>query len=149
MAIYAFDGTGNKDNPDDEKDTNVLKFYNAYKASYQGNGKCFYIRGVGTGNIFSKVFGSIFGSGGHRRVNKALDALIENFNKGDKKIDIIGFSRGAALALEFANEIHDLEINEEKMPTINFIGLWDAVASFGVPGNNINLGYALTIPENT
>ncbi|MDH5479537.1 MAG: DUF2235 domain-containing protein [Nitrosomonas sp.] len=148
MAIYAFDGTGNKDNPDDDKDTNVLKFFNAYKEAYP-NQDNFYIRGVGTGNWLSKFFGSIFGMGGHRRVDKAIETLKNNFNKGDERIDIVGFSRGAALALEFANEIHDLEIKGQQSPTINFIGLWDTVASFGIPGNDINLGYTLTIPENT
>ncbi len=63
-------------------------------------------------------------------------------------LDIIGFSRGAALALDFANEIHDNGINGEDAPTIRFLGLWYTVASFGLPGNNTNLGYELTVPKN-
>ena len=31
MAFYAFDGTWNTDQPGTEKDTNVLKFYDAYE----------------------------------------------------------------------------------------------------------------------
>lgn len=149
MAIYAFDGTGSEDNPGDEKDTNVLKFSNAYKEGYQGKGDCFYVEGVGTrkGSI-GKVFGSMFGAGGEQRIDEAIDCLEENFKKGDERIDIIGFSRGAALALEFANEIHDYGINGKDMPAINFIGIWDTVASFGIPGNSINVGYTLSIPKN-
>ena len=30
MALYAFDGTGNKDEDQDERDSNVVKFFNAY-----------------------------------------------------------------------------------------------------------------------
>ncbi len=150
MAIYAFDGTGNEDNPSDGLDTNVLKFFNAYKEEYQGDGECFYVEGVGTRKgIIGKIFGSVFGAGGEQRIDEAIDCLENNFDKGDKEINIIGFSRGAALALEFANEINDHGINGEDSPPINFIGIWDTVASFGMPGNNINLGYTLSVPKNT
>ena len=30
MALYAFDGTGNEDQDRDEKDSNVVNFFNAY-----------------------------------------------------------------------------------------------------------------------
>lgn len=149
MAIYAFDGTGNEDNIDDALDSNVLKFFNAYEEKYQRNGKCFYVPGVGTRKGFiGKIFGSLFGAGGEQRIEEAIDRLEENFKKGDKEINIIGFSRGSALALEFANEIHDYGVNGEKSPPINFIGIWDTVASFGIPGNNVNIGYTLSIPPN-
>ncbi|MEE8262489.1 MAG: DUF2235 domain-containing protein [Gammaproteobacteria bacterium] len=149
MALYAFDGTGNKDNPGDGKDTNVLKFYQAYEDGYHAEGKCFYVAGVGTqwGKL-GKLLGSVFGTGGHKRIREAMKALEKNFKKGDTAIDIIGFSRGAALALEFANEIHDQRVNGVKEPPIRFLGLWDTVASFGLPGNNVNLGYHLTVPKN-
>ena len=75
-----------------------------------------------------------------KRIKKAMEILKDNFSKGDTTIDIVGFSRGAALALEFANEIHDKGVNGQKEPSIRFIGIWDTVASFGLPGNNINLG---------
>ena len=104
MALYAFDGTGNRDNPVDKKDTNVVKFFGAYKDGYTKNGENFYKSGVGTRwGLIGRVVGSIFGAGGQRRLKEAKEALKKNFRKGDKDIDIIGFSRGAALALEFAN----------------------------------------------
>ena len=148
MALYAFDGTGNEDNADDAKDTNVVKFSEAYKDGYQGSGKNFYVEGVGTRKGFiGKVFGSIFGAGGEQRIEEAMEAAQKNFDRGDEIVDIIGFSRGAALALEFANQLREQGINN-KVPEINFIGLWDTVASFGIPGNHINLGMTLTIPKN-
>ncbi|MCZ6581541.1 MAG: DUF2235 domain-containing protein [Nitrospirae bacterium] len=149
MALYAFDGTGNKDNPGDGKDTNVLKFSTAYQDGYRGSGDCFYVEGVGTRwGIVGKFLGSIFGAGGQKRVREAMKALKRNFNKGDTRIDIIGFSRGAALALEFANEILEEGVHGVKEPPIRFLGIWDTVASFGIPGNNINLGFHLTVPSN-
>ncbi len=149
MALYAFDGTGNKDNPGDGKDTNVLKFYKAYNHGYAGHGRGFYVRGVGTRwGVVGKIFGSLFGAGGHKRVREAMNALERNFKKGDTTIDIIGFSRGAALALEFANEILEEGVHGVKEPSIRFLGIWDTVASFGIPGNNINLGFHLTVPSN-
>ena len=149
FAVYAFDGTGNRDNPVDAKDTNVLKFFNAYKNGYNKNGENFYKSGVGTrGGLIGKVIGSIFGAGGQKRLKVAREALKKNFRKGDKDIDIVGFSRGAALALEFANEVDNMTIGGKKSPPIRFVGLWDTVASFGIPGNNINLGHNLGLAGN-
>ena len=150
MAIYAFDGTGNEDNPGSKKDSNVRKYREAFEAGYTGNGKCFYVPGVGTRKgIIGQIFGSIFGAGGQQRIDEAIECLEDNFAKGDKEINIIGFSRGAALALEFANEIYENGVNDIEAPTINFVGIWDTVASFGIPGNNVNLGYTLSVPKNT
>jgi len=149
MALYAFDGTGNKDNPGDGEDTNVLKFFKAYKDGYTGSGKNFYVSGVGTrwGRV-GKFFGSLFGAGGQKRIKEAIKALGKNVKQGDKTIDIIGFSRGGALALEFANEILEKGVPGLKAPSIRFLGIWDTVASFGIPGNNINLGFQLNVPDN-
>jgi len=148
MAIYAFDGTMNEDKQADNEDTNVIKFREAYKQAY-GEEKCFYVSGVGTRySILGTVAGGFGGAGGHARVDEALDALQDNFDKGDDVIDIIGFSRGSALALEFANQVNDRVVAGQKSPTIRFMGLWDTVASFGLPGNSVNLSYSLTLPRN-
>ena len=144
MALYAFDGTGNEDKPGDDEDTNVLKFFRAYEG-----GNNFYVEGVGTRHwIVGSALGGALGLGAKERIDEALAALEDNFEAGDESIDIIGFSRGAALALEFANEIFDDGINGVAAPPIRFMGLWDTVASFGIPGNNINIGIELTVPEN-
>lgn len=173
MALYAFDGTWNEDlsGEDGSKtNTNVVRFRNAYRSS---PGQTFYVEGVGTRKrILGKVVGGLFGIGGKQRIHEAFLALAANFNAGDRDIDIIGFSRGAALALQFANNINDrgvpdmtdkaLAANPEEADfskvhssvSIRFLGLWDVVGSFGLsfnfilPFNKINLGYKLSVPAN-
>lgn len=63
---------------------------------------------------------------------------------GDCRIDIIGFSRGAALARHFANELVKLEPNI----VIHWVGLFDTVGSFGLGGNSIDPGYNFNLPNN-
>ena len=139
MALYAFDGTGQVDDELDLRDTNVVCFHAAYK------GKKFYRTGVGTKlGLFGRIIGGITGTGGRSRIKESLKELESNIAKGDRDIDIIGFSRGAALAIHFANQICKLPGS----PKVRFLGLFDAVPSFGVPGNPINLFWDLDCPRN-
>lgn len=143
MALYAFDGTWNENKPDDAADTNVRKFYEAYE------GRKFYREGPGTRwGWLGKIFGGLFGAGGKKRVEEAYEELGKNFRENDRVIDIIGFSRGGALALDFANKIHSEGVGGGQRPEIRFVGVWDVVPSFGIPGNDINLGFVLTLPES-
>ena len=143
MALYAFDGTWNENKPEDVEDTNVFKF----KEAYQG-GK-FYLSGVGTRfGVIGKVFGGLFGAGGKERIEEAYEELQKNFREGDRVVDIVGFSRGGALALDFANTIDSRGVLGNPHPEIRFVGVWDVVPSFGIPGNDINLGYVLTLPDS-
>lgn len=147
MALYAFDGTWNEDEGSAIEDTNVVRF----KELYQGN-NAEYLEGVGTrfGKL-GRFLGGIFGSGGRTRIDEMYDELCENWKNGDKAIDIIGFSRGAALAVHFANKIGEegikLDNDHVDQPRIRFLGLWDIVASFGLSFDNIidfqkiNLGW--------
>jgi uncharacterized protein (DUF2235 family) len=139
MALYAFDGTWNEDEIDEMRDTNVCKFRDAY------TGRRFYLEGIGTRHGFvGKILGGATGKGGRIRIVEALAEFDRNFADGDRDIDIVGFSRGAALALHFANEIYE----ERGGVEIRFLGLWDVVASFGVPGNELNINWTLTLPDN-
>lgn len=139
MALYAFDGTWNKDKPGSEEDTNVVWFRDAY----QGNKS--YQEGVGTRfGVLGRIAGGITGAGGRDRVKAALKALKDNLKSGDQTVDIVGFSRGAALALHFANQVSK---KVEGAPAIRFLGLWDTVPSFGVPGNTKDLGWDLDLPD--
>ena len=100
MALYSFDGTWNKDKTGTERDTNVLLFGAACQKTV------WYKKEVGTRfGILGKIVGGITGAGGRSRVRDGLKELRKNLKKGDDVIDIIGFSRGAALALHFANQI--------------------------------------------
>lgn len=49
------------------------------------------------------------------------------------KIDIFGFSRGAATARVFANVIAQSELANAE---VRFLGLYDSVGSFGIPGDD-------------
>jgi len=147
MALYAFDGTWNRDEEDGGQDTNVVRFREVYGgADYE------YLSGVGTrmGTI-GRIAGGLFGLGGRTRIDEMRDALVENWNRGDRDIDIVGFSRGAALAVHFANELAenglDVDGGHVESPSVRFLGLWDVVGSFGlsfdtlIDFQSINLGW--------
>jgi uncharacterized protein (DUF2235 family) len=139
MALYAFDGTWNVDEVDEAKDSNVVRFREAY------TNQVFYLEGVGTRKGFiDKILGAYTGAGAKIRLVEAMTQLNRNFEDGDHIVDIIGFSRGAATALHFANDIQ----KDKDRAEIRFLGLWDVVASFGIPGNDNNPGWTLTLPNN-
>lgn len=140
MALYAFDGTWNEDEADEAKETNVRKFC----LCLSPDTNVFYLEGVGTRLGFvGKLLGGVTGAGGHLRIHEAKKQLDQYFAKGDRTVDIIGFSRGAALALHFANQVQ----KEQPGAEVRFLGLWDTVASFGLPGNDLNIGWQLTLPD--
>lgn len=155
MALYAFDGTWNSEKTEDvateateyDGNTNVVKFKDAYE------GPRFYIKGVGTRlGRFGRFFGGAFGIGGRSRLEEAREALQSNLAAGDREIDVVGFSRGAALAASFARRVH--KEHGSDLP-IRFVGLWDLVASFGIPISlgpikfqELNLGYKFDVPAS-
>jgi uncharacterized protein (DUF2235 family) len=166
MALYAFDGTGQNDNnnPNDwadvAGDTNIYRFYSAYKANASPAGvTCDYVQGVGTRyGVAGKVIGGAWGAGWVSRINAAYDCLCAAYVGGNHDIDVIGFSRGAAIALDFVNKVADEGIRSngsvvEAHPTIRFVGLFDVVAAFGVANlgfvfGQINPLHHLTLPDN-
>jgi hypothetical protein len=156
MALYAFDGTWNEDENDSDDDTNVVKFRDIYNI----RAPIEYRTGVGTrfGRL-GQVLGGLFGVGGRSRIEEMYDAAKDNWANGDKIIDIVGFSRGAALAVHFANILskHGLDLKDGNtvIPEIRFLGVWDIVGAFGFPLDfvinfqKINLGWTIDeIPAN-
>jgi len=138
MPLFAFDGTFNLDQPGTEHDTNVIWFRDAY------TGPKHYFKGIGTrfGTV-GRLAGGIFGAGGRERVDDAVKAYEADLRNGDSSpVDIVGFSRGAALGLAFANKVCD------KGHDVRFLGLWDCVPSFGVAAVPINIGWDLDLPDN-
>jgi uncharacterized protein (DUF2235 family) len=151
MALYAFDGTGNEERDGPSRNSNVFDFFRAYDGGLRNDNPSLpfgslYLNGIGTrSRAFVGDNGpEAFGIGGHRRVRQALDRLENNFEAGDTVVDVIGFSRGAALAISFANELAG------KIPraSIRFMGLWDVCGQFGVPGRRFNAGHDLGMPPN-
>jgi hypothetical protein len=134
MALYAFDGTGQKDDHpelENDGDTNVARFFMAYRPSDVDlpidDRHNHYQRGIGSEGLFRKALGGITGFGGRTFVRRALHKLKENIERDDTVIDVVGFSRGAALALDFVNEIAKGEVRLPggRIATVRFLGLWD------------------------
>ena len=151
MALYAFDGTGNEDRDGDDHDSNVLDFFRAYQDPNRNDdpGKplgSLYLKGIGTRakTLVGEGASEAFGIGGHRRVRQMIDRLENNIENGDSVVDVIGFSRGAALALSFGNEV----AKKLKGVQIRFMGLCDVVGEFGLPGRFVNAGHDLHFPSN-
>jgi uncharacterized protein (DUF2235 family) len=151
MALYAFDGTGNEDQELEERDSNVVNFFEAYidpKKNEDPDEKLgsLYMKGIGTRakTLIGRGPAEAFGLGGHRRVRQAMDRLENNLEAGDTTVDTVGFSRGAALAMSFANEV----ASKMRDVSIRFVGVFDVVAQFGLPGRFINAGHVVTLPAN-
>jgi uncharacterized protein (DUF2235 family) len=154
MALYAFDGTGNEDKPDNEDggfDSNVLHFFRSYEDPLKNDDRkkdrgSLYLKGIGmrAHSLIGETLAKALGIGGHRRVRQMMKRLENNLKADDQVIDVIGFSRGAALAVSFANKI------AEKMPevAIRFMCVWDIVGEFGFPGKQFNAGHNLDMPPN-
>jgi uncharacterized protein (DUF2235 family) len=151
MALYAFDGTGNEDQVDDAFDSNVCDFFHAYDDPLKNDDTSkergsLYQKGIGqeARTRVGDALAGAFGFGGHKRVRRAMDRLENNLDAGDSNVDIVGFSRGAALAISFANDI------AKKLPRVpvRFIGVWDIVGQFGAPGEHFNAGHDLDFPPN-
>ena len=168
-AGYFFDGTWNDKDVMANK-TNVAKLFLAY------SGSAHYIPGVGTSRQIwgDKFVGGGFGGGARAKLGEMYEKLTKWYNEGDRQIDIFGFSRGGALAIAFANMIQkkgipdlssarklsyldDQGIRRDRIvysryfqsPNINFVGVFDVVGSFGIPGNRQNVGFDLGRPSRT
>ena len=172
MALYAFDGTGDRWDQTSEITpeaktkkgrylTNVVFFYKEYVKSYKTDIEADkvhaeYFPGVGSsGKTLDFIFGGAFGIGALGIVNRAFRRLKANFSKGDNVIDIVGYSRGAAIARVFADKTFQdykklLTQKSERLtepPEIRFVGLFDTVASFGNPFNNNELIFQEHLPR--
>lgn len=153
MALFAFDGTKQDDRGTGSfweavaADTNIFRFYSAYTGYAQSQGiTTNYIPGVGTRfGVIGAIAGGAWGAGWLERINDAHDALCKAYLAGDRNIDVIGFSRGAAVALDFVNKVYRDGIRDNgrvvaERPAIRFLGLFDTVAAFGIA----NLGFLLS-----
>ena len=160
LILFAFDGTNNSDPPPGVDDfSNVYKFSLAY--DQEANGKLWYMNGIGRNDpeseILSNGLDQYDANTARARVDymlKQLDDYIESRERQDGEmisIDIIGFSRGAAMARDFSNRVATRMQNrhwaaQTDCVEIRFMGLWDTVAQFG-PNGSANGLWQLAIPD--
>ena len=151
---FFFDGTGNNKRSKPQTTSNVAKLYRAYGNESDDEIGKLYVRGVGSRKYaadkdpfggetlisegIDRLLGGAFGLGGHQRVNYMLKRAREIIDSRPEitslTVDLFGFSRGAALARHFVRLIHNAPLHQ--CQTIRFLGLFDTVGSFGIPGNN-------------
>ena len=115
--------------------------------------------------------------GGHDRIGYALERMRRDIFSGDYDevvFDVFGFSRGAALARHFVNLINE-QPETVLLPQfkgaslfapmlgvksvsafppgvkarVNFVGLFDTVGSFYLPGDNANLDFNLNLSPSS
>ncbi len=148
LALYAFDGTNNdrdRDRMDNPKAANGPSNVGILYGIYQGRFR-YYLNGVGTreSSGIKNMLGNAGGYGGKRRIAEMLKGVEESLAGGDDIADVIGFSRGAAMARDFVNQLN------RKYPCVKvrWLGLFDTVGSFGIGGNDADIGYELGIPSN-
>ena len=159
LVLFAFDGT-NSSNPPAENNTysNVYKFYLAYDQA--ANGTKWYMNGVGRDDADSGIKTNFTDAANantaRERVDymlKQLDDYIEEHDFKDGKafdIDMVGFSRGAAMARDFSNRVAKRLIDKSwgsktSCVQMRYLGLWDTVAQFGINGAS-NVSWQLAIP---
>jgi uncharacterized protein (DUF2235 family) len=94
------------------------------------------------GHMGSNVAGLAFGKGGMERLNIAYawaKAECKKFLPEEEKIiDVYGFSRGASLARTFTNLVNQGLAKEVENVSMRFVGIFDTVGSFGMPGDDSN-----------
>ncbi len=150
LVLFAFDGTRN--GPDTL--SNVWKLSQAYTDGpvyyHTGPGNSMYLDWDGaTGWDAPQIL--------ENQWQSLLNALERTASRNERlPIDIIGYSRGAALARHFGNLINQHTRNglfsyrDASRPAVSacvdlrFMGLFDTVAQFGIAGSH-NANYDLTI----
>jgi RHS repeat-associated protein len=163
LILFAFDGTGN-DESDRALFSNVVRFRDLYASD---EGLAFYITGPGTEDPRSGIQhpwyqgGNLADAGASFTGRERIAFLINDLRRladgtSDETvidIDVVGFSRGAAQARDFANQVAGATRNnwyeytnaagarQCQRVNLRFMGLFDTVLS--VHRGSYNLG----IPE--
>ena len=162
MSVYAFDGTWNEAKDGDDPgytNTNVFRFYEAYKRHSKRPDLDFYVPGSARASRRSAVhLAASSVSASCRASTKPTRRSARRGTQGERDIDIVGFSRGAATTLDFCHCIQERGIRKpgsdqvvEPSPKLRFLGVWDVVASFGLAnlGNTaLNIGHHLSLPKS-
>ncbi|MEW6708165.1 MAG: RHS repeat-associated core domain-containing protein, partial [Pseudomonadota bacterium] len=164
LILFAFDGTNNSDPPptndngNQDDFSNVYKFYLAY--DQDANGRKWYMNGVGRDDPDSGIQTNRVDQYDANTARERVDFMLgqldrymrdTRFSAGQRvDIDIVGFSRGSAMARDFSNRVaqrlrENRYRNSGACVSIRFMGLWDTVAQFG-PNGADNRFWRLAIP---
>lgn len=148
-----FDGTGNNMYVDRRRgaETNVVRLLDYYRQGIVGCSLQWkhYITGIGSrpSSAWIDIEGTLqqsFGLGGRDKIIAMYDWVKEKCDgvspTTPKVIDIYGFSRGAALARTFVNIVNLGLTRFVQNVRVRFVGLFDTVAQFGAPGDNVEPG---------
>ncbi|MCU7864314.1 MAG: DUF2235 domain-containing protein [Candidatus Thiodiazotropha sp. (ex Lucinoma borealis)] len=148
LFLLAFDGTWiDRNSTDPEKAiTSNVELFRQYYEEANGLDSTRYIHGVGTGGTLDSVLGGGLAVGARGKIDRAVEELETHLRtSNDRSIDIVGFSRGAAMAREFANVIlrmqaeGEFDAPEYGQPfTIRFMGLFDSVSTSMADGSATN-----------
>ena len=176
LILFAFDGTGN-DESDPSTLSNVVRFRDLYSSDDATN---YYITGPGTRDPRTGIENPWYQGGnpidvvrsltGKERIARLIEDL-QNYSSTAADdtaidIDIVGFSRGAAEARDFANQIvantnngwyryQDTSGNEQcQQVNFRFMGLFDTVLSthtgsyaLGIPDEFAHVSQAVALNE--
>ena|GEM_PF-5671203 len=140
------DGTGNNKYNDiaSGEETNVAILSELYDVEASP----LYYEGVGS-SWYSALTCGLTGCGGQARASEALEDIGGQWLGGDTilMIDVIGFSRGSTQGVQLTNKI--LQDGIPGVPqeniVINGAYLFDTVSSTGIPGNDVDIGYDLSV----
>lgn len=147
-TLYAFDGTANI--PDDNTNVYIMS------KLYIPDSNVFYLPGIGSyedsSNKPQKLLRQATGIGALQAKNKALADLRNRIAENLRCVDVIGFSRGAIVAVRFVNAIQNgggKFLLGHKV-TVKFVGLFDPVpgpflkseASHIDTGEKISIAYS-------
>jgi hypothetical protein len=136
MSLYAFDGTWHLDRETGAygRNSNVVMFRDAYDQA----GIFYSAAAASRVGLVGKLISGAFGTSVADQLRTAFDDLCRAYQDGDRTVDIVGFSRGADLALRFISMIQKRGIRDPQSGRplannvkIRFVGLWDAVTASG------------------
>lgn len=113
-----------------EDSTNIARMWNLLEKTDEQ--QLIYQRGVGTDNDWGDKLDGWFGLQVDQKVDEALSAIHQNAKSGDR-IFVFGFSRGAATARLVAQKLESDSFVRENRIDVPFLGLFDTVASMGLP----------------
>ncbi len=155
LLLFAFDGTGNGASDIGDDISNVRKFFEA-----SNDPDKWYMAGVGRDDYSSGIPATPLDWAEARTARDRVDWMIGTLDRflddawigRVAPIDVIGFSRGAAMARDFVNRVTSM-IDAGRFRDrgvcvdLRFLGLWDTVAQFGLLGAE-NQGWELAIPSS-